>query len=497
MADLENLDMGLDAGVEQLVAKARPELPIVSPMRRMSRIHFIGIGGTGMCGIAEVLLNQGYDVSGSDLQDGHVTRRLRELGADIAIGHRAENVAGTNVVVISSAIAPDNPELVEARANGVPVVPRAEMLAELMRYRHGIAVAGTHGKTTTTSLLASIFAEAGTAPTFVIGGLLNAANANAQLGEGPYFIAEADESDASFLHLQPMSAVVTNIEADHMETYEGDFARLEDTFVEFVHNLPFYGLAVVCVDDPTVEKLCDRFHRIVISYGFSEQAQYRLADYQCTELRSQFNLYMPRAENPVHVSLNMPGKHNALNAAAAFALAREEGIETDTILRALDHFQGVGRRFSVYPAIEFGAQRCTLVDDYGHHPSEILATIKAARDAWPERRLVMLFQPHRYSRTRDLYEDFVACLSMTDVLLLLNVYSAGEEPLTGADSRSLARSIRQRGRVDPLFVEDHDDLASLMPSVLDENDIVVFQGAGDIGRLSGQVANGVIKWQET
>ncbi len=496
MADLEELGMGVDANSAQ-GRLAHQDLPLASPMRRMSRIHFVGIGGTGMCGIAEVLINQGYQISGSDLQDNHVTRRLRDLGAEVAVGHRAENVSGTDAVVISSAISPENPELLEARASGVPVVPRAEMLAELMRYRHGIAVAGTHGKTTTTSLLASIFAEAGTAPTFVIGGLLNAANANAQLGEGPYFIAEADESDASFLHLQPMSVVLTNIEADHMQTYAGDFSKLEDTFVEFVHNLPFYGLAVVCVDDETVASLCDRFHRIVITYGFAEHAQYRLADYQCTELRSQFKLYMPGAENPVHVSLNMPGRHNALNAAAAFALAREEGIETHTILRALDHFQGVGRRFSVHPDVEFGARHCTLVDDYGHHPSEILATIKAARDAWPDRRLVMLFQPHRYTRTRDLYDDFVSCLSTTDVLLLLDVYSAGEELITGADSRSLARSIRQRGRVDPLLVESQDDLALLMPSVLSDDDVIIFQGAGDIGKLSAMVTNGVIKWQET
>lgn len=466
-----------------------------SPMRKVRNLHFIGIGGTGMCGIAEVLLNQGYAVSGSDLQHSHVTRRLAELGATIAIGHEAKNVSSADAVVRSTAISDDNQEVVEARRRGLPIVPRAEMLAELMRYRHGIAVAGTHGKTTTTSLLASIFAEAGTAPTFVIGGLLNAANANAQLGEGPFFIAEADESDASFLHLQPMSVVVTNIDADHMETYGGDFERLKATFVEFVHNLPFYGLAVVCIDDSNLRAMRERFHRAVVTYGFSDDAQYRVAEYQCDALRSHFQLFTPGSVNPVHITLNMPGRHNVLNAAAAFAVAKEEGLDTNTIVRALDHFAGVGRRFNVYHDITVGLKNCHIVDDYGHHPSEIAATLSAAREAWPKSRIVMVFQPHRYSRTSDLYEDFVSCLSATDILLLLDVYAAGEELIAGADSRSLAGSIRRRGAVDPIFLEKNDELLSVLPNVLEENDIVIFQGAGDIGKLSSMATNGEIKWQ--
>ena len=466
-----------------------------SPMRRMQRIHFVGIGGAGMCGIAEVLINQGFKVSGSDRQRSFTTDRLESLGARIFEGHKAVNVEEADAVVVSTAIPKDNPELLEARSKGLPVVPRAEMLAELMRFRYGVAVAGTHGKTTTTSLIASIFGEANAAPTFVIGGLLNSANANAQLGSGKYFIAEADESDASFLHLQPMVSVVTNIEAEHMDTYGGEVERLHSTFIEFVHNLPFYGVVVACVDDPTIAQIKDQFHRTVISYGFSSEAQYRIEKYRCEQLRSHFNVYCPGMENPLHVTVNMPGVHNVLNATAALAVAREEGLDDATILRALEQFQGVGRRFNVYNGLEIANKHFTLVDDYGHHPSEVAATLKAAREAWPEERIVMLFQPHRYSRTRDLYEDFVLTLAQLDALLLLDVYSAGEEPIAGADSRSLARSIRQRGSVEPVFVESKEQLGEVLAAVVEEGDIVIFQGAGDIGKLSSEMTNGEIKWQ--
>jgi len=449
-----------------VVSKMNNQGVLDSAMRRIQHIHFIGIGGSGMCGIAEVLLNQGFSISGSDQQANFVTERLASLGAIIYRGHQASHVLDADAVVVSSAIDPQNPELLAAKEKALPIVPRAEMLAELMRFRHGIAVAGTHGKTTTTSLIASIFGEANAAPTFVIGGLLNAANANAQLGSGHYFIAEADESDASFLHLQPMISVVTNIEAEHMSTYGGDFERLKATFVDFIHNLPFYGVAVVCLDDPTIDELKDSFHRSVITYGFSSDARYRVADYRCDQLRSHFNLYCPGANNPLHITVNMPGVHNALNATAAFVVAYEEGIETTTILRALDQFQGVGRRFNVYPDCRLIDKTFTLVDDYGHHPTEVAATIKAARDAWPERRLLMLFQPHRYSRTHDLYDDFVITLCEVDVLILLSVYAAGEEPIAGASSKSLARSIRQRGVLEPIYLESASGLAKILTDIV-------------------------------
>ncbi len=466
-----------------------------SPMRRMQRIHFIGIGGAGMCGIAEVLINQGFQVSGSDQQSSFTTDRLSGLGATIYIGHKAGNIDDVDAVVVSTAIPQDNSEFVAAQEKGLAIVPRAEMLAELMRFRYGIAVAGTHGKTTTTSLIASIFGEANAAPTFVIGGLLNAANANAQLGSGRYFIAEADESDASFLHLQPMVSVITNIEAEHMDTYGGDVERLQSTFIEFVHNLPFYGVVVVCIDDPTVQLVKGKFHRTVVTYGFSQDAQYRIADYRCEALRSHFNVYCPGQPNPLHVTVNMPGAHNVLNATAALAVAREEGLDDATILRALEQFQGVGRRFNVFHRQMFAGKRFTLVDDYGHHPSEVAATLKAAREAWPESRIVMLFQPHRYTRTRDLYEDFVITLSQVDALLLLDVYSAGEDVIAGADAKSLARSIRQREAVEPVYIESKEQLGKVLAAVIKDDDIVIFQGAGDIGKFSAQMTNGEIKWQ--
>ncbi len=460
----------------------------IPEMRRIEQIHFVGIGGAGMCGIAEVLLNQGYRVSGSDIQSSHATSRLESLGVAVSIGHAEKNIQSADVVVTSTAIDEANVEVLAARLAQLPIVPRAEMLAELMRYRHGVAVAGTHGKTTTTSLIASVFGEAGLAPTFVIGGLLNSANANAQLGDGRYLIAEADESDASFLHLQPMVSVITNIDADHLETYEGDFSKLTATFVEFIHNLPFYGLAIVCIDDENVRSLIGRFHRPVLSYGFSEDADYRISDYCCEGLRAEFLLQYPGGNGKLHVSLNTPGVHNALNATAAFVVAHDEGIEPGVILKALDNFKGVGRRFDVSADLVIEGGKFTLVDDYGHHPTEVAATIAAARVSWPERRLVMVFQPHRYTRTFDLYDDFVSTLSAVDVLLIMDVYAAGEQPIAGADSRSLAMSIRQRGKIDPLFIERREELNQILERVLNPGDILITQGAGDVSKVSAAIA---------
>ncbi|RUO80079.1 UDP-N-acetylmuramate--L-alanine ligase [Idiomarina tyrosinivorans] len=459
----------------------------VPEMRRVQRIHFVGIGGAGMGGIAEVLLNQGYQVSGSDIAENANTQRLRELGACIKIGHRAEQVEGVSVVVVSSAINPENVELQAAKAHRIPIVRRAEMLAELMRFRHGIAVAGTHGKTTTTSLVASIFAQAERDPTFVIGGLLNSAGSNARLGNSKYLIAEADESDASFLHLQPMVAIITNIEADHMDTYEGDFQRLQDTYVEFLHNLPFYGLAVMCVDDEIVRNLIPRIGRQAVTYGFSESADVRAVEFSQKAGQSHFTV-LRDGRPPLPVALNMPGRHNVLNALAAVAVATDEGIEDQAIVQALNEFQGIGRRFQHYGTFAAENGDVMLVDDYGHHPSEVAATIKAARQGWPDRRLVMVFQPHRYSRTRDLYEDFAAVLSDVDVLLMLDVYSAGEAPISGADGRSLCRTIRLRGQIDPIFVATPDELPAVLADVMQGNDLVLTQGAGNVGALAKELA---------
>jgi UDP-N-acetylmuramate--alanine ligase len=455
-------------------------------MRRIRRIHFVGIGGVGMCGIAEVLLNLGYEVSGSDLKSSATTDRLASFGAQIFIGHRAENVAHADALVVSSAINPANPEVAQALERRIPVVPRAEMLAELMRYRHGIAVAGTHGKTTTTSLLASVFAAAGLDPTFVIGGKLNAAGTNAQLGTGQYLIAEADESDASFLHLQPMVSVVTNIDADHMSTYDGDFSKLKKTFVEFLHNLPFYGLAVLCVDDPVVREILSQVGRPIITYGFGEDADVRAIDVRQQGMQTHFTV-LRHGRGPLPVSVNMPGRHNVLNALATIAIATDEGIDDAAIVQGLAGFQGVGRRFQVYGELQVAGGSVMLVDDYGHHPREVQAVISAVRDGWPERRLVMVYQPHRYSRTRDLYDDFVQVLAGAGVLLLLEVYPAGEEPIPGADSRHLCHSIRQRGVLDPIYVERGADLAPLLRPLLLPGDILLCQGAGDIGALAPQL----------
>lgn len=456
----------------------------VPEMRRIRRIHMIGVGGTGMSGIAEVLVNLGYQVSGSDLRPSSVTARLQQLGIEVFIGHAAEHVRDADVVVSSSAVRADNPEVVAARSARVPVVPRAEMLAELMRYRHGIAVAGTHGKTTTTSLIAAVFAEAGLDPTFVIGGLVNSAGSNAQLGASRFLVAEADESDASFLHLQPMVTVVTNIEADHMETYGGDFATLRGTFLEFLHNLPFYGLAVMCIDDPVVAGMLPDLSRQFLTYGFDDAADYRITNVRKLGLTTEFTVLRPGDLPPLPVQLNMPGEHNVQNATAAIAVACDEGVDDAAIQRGLAGFAGVGRRFSVLGDLQVAQGSVLLVDDYGHHPTEVRATLESARQAWPERRVVMVYQPHRYSRTRDLYEDFVAVLSRCDALLLLDVYPAGEEPISGADSRSLTRSIRQRGQVEPVFVESIEEVAHVLGGMLRDGDVVLTQGAGNIARLA-------------
>jgi UDP-N-acetylmuramate--alanine ligase len=456
----------------------------VPEMRRIRRIHMIGIGGAGMSGIAEVLANLGYEVSGSDIRPGPVTARLKARGITVYIGHAAGNVGSADVVVSSSAVNADNPEVVAARAARIPVVPRAEMLAELMRYRHGIAVAGTHGKTTTTSLIANVFAEAGLDPTFVIGGLVNSVGSNAQLGASRFLIAEADESDASFLHLQPMVTVVTNIEADHMDTYGGDFSVLRRTYLEFLHNLPFYGVAVLCVDDPVIRELLGEVSRQVITYGVAADADYRIDQLEKAGPATRFVVHRPGGQVPLAVNLNMPGSHNVLNATAAVAVACDEGLDDASIQRGLAGFTGVGRRFTRMGELNMPGGIARLVDDYGHHPTEVRATLESSRQVWPEQRVVMIYQPHRYTRTRDLYEDFVAVLSRCDVLLLLDVYPAGEDPIPGADSRSLARSIRQRGQLEPIFVERIEDVPAVLCGLVREGDVVITQGAGNIGRLA-------------
>lgn len=452
-------------------------------MGRMRRIHFIGIGGAGMGGIAEVLLNLGYQVSGSDLHPNAMTRRLAELGAQIAIGHEARHVQDADVAVTSTAVKSDNPEVVAARARRIPVVPRAEMLAELMRFRHGIAVAGTHGKTTTTSLVASLLAEGGLDPTFVIGGRLNSAGVHARLGAGQYLVAEADESDASFLYLQPMISVVTNIDADHMDTYGGDFTRLRQTFVEFLHHLPFYGLAVLCVDDPVVQEILPQMTRPILSYGFSTSADICAYDIRQDQALTRFKVRR-HGNEWLSVTLNLPGRHNVLNALAAMAVAHEVGVPDADIQRALESFQGIARRMQVQGEITTSNGKVLVIDDYGHHPREIAATVQAIRDGWPHRRLVVAFQPHRYSRTRDLFDDFARVLSEIDVLVLTEVYAAGESPITGADGRALARAIRIRGKIEPVFVEHTAELPETLAALLTDGDVLLTLGAGDIGTLA-------------
>jgi len=453
-------------------------------MRRPSPLSGIGVG---MGGIAEVMLNLGYQVSGSDLQDNAVTRRLAGLGATLHRGHAAAHVSGADVVVTSTAVQADNPEVVAAHARRIPVVPRAEMLAELMRFRYGIAVAGTHGKTTTTSLIASVLAEGGVDPTFVIGGRLNSAGTHARLGGGRYLVAEADESDASFMHLQPMMAVVTNIDADHLATYGGDFSRLRQTFVEFLHHLPFYGLAILCLDDPEVRNILPEVTRPVTSYGLDPEADVHATDLRQRGSQTRFRVGRPDQADWLDITLNLPGEHNVLNALAAIAVAHEIGIEDAAIQRALENFQGIGRRFQIYGEYRLPAGTVLHIDDYGHHPREVTATLEAIRQGWPGRRLVVAFQPHRYSRTRDLFEDFTRVLSDVDGLVLLEVYPAGEAPVPGADGRSLARAIRTRGQVEPVFVEDLAELPATLRGVLQDGDILLTLGAGSIGAAAGKL----------
>ena len=459
---------------------------IIPEMRRVKQIHFIGIGGAGMCGIAEILLNEGYHISGSDIAESAVTQRLTCAGATVFIGHKAENITGASVVVISSAIRDDNPEVVAAKEARIPVIQRAQMLAELMRFRHGIAVAGTHGKTTTTAMVSMIYAEAGLDPTFVNGGLVKSVGTNAHLGRSRYLIAEADESDASFLHLQPMISIVTNIEPDHMDTYHGDFDEMKQTYVNFLHNLPFYGLAVLCADDADLMSLVPQVGRQVITYGFSENADYRIEDYQQTGFQGHYTVICPSGER-IDVLLNVPGRHNALNATAALAVAKEEGIKNEAILAALADYQGAGRRFDQLGQFIRPNGKVVLVDDYGHHPTEVGVTIQAARQGWENKRIVMIFQPHRYSRTRDLFDDFVQVLSQVDALIMLDVYPAGEAPIVGADSKALCRSIRNLGKVDPVLVSDTAQLGEVLDHLIQDGDLILAQGAGSVSKLSRQL----------
>ncbi|MGX5174686.1 UDP-N-acetylmuramate--L-alanine ligase [Aliikangiella sp. IMCC44653] len=463
------------------IVNPMPEIP---EMRRIRRIHFIGIGGAGMCGIAEVLLNQGYNVTGSDPSSSDTTNRLKKLGAEIFHQHTANNVLGANVVVVSTAIPKDNPEIEAARSRRIPIVPRAEMLAELMRFRHGVAVAGTHGKTTTTSLLATLYADAGLDPTFVIGGLLNRLGANARLGKSRYFIAEADESDASFLHLQPMVSIVTNIDMDHMDTYDGDFEKVKQTYIEFIHNLPFYGLAVLCGDDDGVKQIIPSLMRPFVTYGFSDGVDYQAVDFRQEGSVSYYKIKRKGKPGLLEIKLNMPGRHNVLNSLAAFTVANEDGVRAPALVESLKSFGGIGRRFQFCGEFKTNKGAIELVDDYGHHPTEVLATVNAVRDGWKNKRLVMVFQPHRYSRTRDLFEDFAAVLSKVDVLIMLEVYAAGEAPIAGADGRALCRSIRMRGKLDPIFVEEQGDLENTLAGVMQDGDLLVTQGAGNVGGIA-------------
>lgn len=460
----------------------------VPEMRRIKHIHFVGIGGAGMCGIAEVLKNQGYKVSGSDIKASKTTTQLEENGIKVYIGHHEDNILGANVLVVSTAIDPENLEVKAAIEARVPIVRRAEMLGELMRYRHGIAVAGTHGKTTTTSLVTCMLAEENMDPTYVIGGLLNRTGVNAALGASRYIVAEADESDASFLYLEPMAAIVTNIDADHMDTYGGSFDVLKDTFVKFLQKLPFYGLAVVCGDDADVREIIPRIGRPVLTYGFNDDNDIRAIDVEQTGMQSHFTV-LRKDREPLKLTINLPGLHNILNALAAIGIATDEGVSDEAIARALESFSGVGRRFQVQGQFALGDGDVKLVDDYGHHPKEVEATIKAARASHPDRRLVMMFQPHRFSRTRDCFDDFVDVLSQVDQLLLLEVYPAGEKPIVGADSRSLARSIRLRGDVEPILIDPVEgNLENVIQKVLQANDLLLTQGAGNVGAISLELA---------
>lgn len=456
-------------------------------MRRVRKVHFIGIGGVGMGGIAEVMLHSGYQVSGSDQTRNPLIQRLEKHGATVYAGHAAEQVEGIDVVVVSSAIAKDNPEVVRARELRIPVVPRAEMLAELMRFSQGIAVAGTHGKTTTTSLVASVLMEGGLDPTYVIGGQLMSSSTNAYLGKSEWLVAEADESDASFLYLQPMISIVTNIDADHLPTYEGDFNRLKQTFVEFLHHLPFYGLAVLCIDDEHVREILSQIARPFSTYGFSKDADVRAVNVAQNGRQTHFDVVFRDGRVIEDITLNLPGHHNVLNALAAITVAKELEVNRTFIRKALEKFQGIGRRVQSHGEFPLVSGHAHLIDDYGHHPTEVAATLKAVRGAYPDSRLVVVFQPHRFTRTRDLFEDFSAVLGEPDVLVLTEVYAAGEEPVPGADGRSLARAIRNRGQVDPIFVEDIKTVAEALAPILKNGDILLTLGAGSVGSLAASL----------
>jgi UDP-N-acetylmuramate--alanine ligase len=455
-------------------------------MRRIRNIHFIGIGGAGMSGIAEVFHNLKYQISGSDIAENAMVQHLRGLGIEIAIGHQRENVAAAHVVVVSTAIDDNNPEVEYARELRIPVVRRAEMLAELMRFRRGIAVAGTHGKTTTTSLVASVLARGDIDPTYVIGGKLISSGSHARLGLSDYLVAEADESDASFLFLQPMMAIVTNIDNDHLSTYEGDFERLKSAFIEFLHHLPFYGLAVLCIDDPVVREVMKDVARPMLTYGEAEDADVRITNIVARGVKTAFSVLLPDSTERLDLELNLPGRHNVLNATAAISIAWELGVAREAIAQALSEFSGIGRRCQISENLQVANGRIMHIDDYGHHPNEIAATLAGIRAAWPQRRLAVLFQPHRYSRTRDLFEDFSQVLADVDQLILLDVYPAGESYIKDADGRALARAIRARGKVDPVFVEELGGLDDVLETVLQDGDIFVTLGAGSIGAWAAE-----------
>ncbi|UYZ71445.1 UDP-N-acetylmuramate--L-alanine ligase [Moraxella bovis] len=465
--------------------KTLPKQLIEIPeMRRINTVHFVGIGGAGMCGIAEVLANQGYTVTGSDIKESVITKRLESLGITVFIGHDSSNIKNADVLVVSSAIDKTNPEIQTALQARLPVVRRADMLGELMRYRHSIAVAGAHGKTTTTSLLTMMLTEAGLDPTYVIGGKLNASGKNASLGSSRYLVAEADESDASFLSLRPMASIVTNIDEDHMDTYGGSFDKLKQAYIQFLHNMPFYGLAVVCGDDDKLYGMIDDIARPVLTFGFKEHNDVQAVDVVVDGTRTHFTV-LRKDREPLRLTLNIPGEHNVLNALGAITLATDEGVDDEAIVRAVGKFAGVGRRFEQQADVNHDGGNILLVDDYGHHPAEVQATIRAARQSYPDRRLVMMFQPHRYSRTRDCFSEFVNVLSQVDKLVLLDVYSAGEEPIKGASSNDLARSLRERGQVEPivLSVNDKEQIAQVLKAGLQPNDLLITQGAGNVGQI--------------
>ena len=458
-----------------------------SAMGRTRHIHFVGIGGAGMSGIAEILHNLGYKISGSDIKSGLATERLETMGIDIRQGHSAEQVSGSDVVVVSSAVALDNPEVLAARSKRIPVIPRAQMLAEIMRFRHGIAIAGTHGKTTTTSLVASLLAEEGLDPTFVIGGQLNSIGSNARLGSGKYLVAEADESDASFLHLQPVMAILTNIDADHLETYQGDFTKLSQTFLDFLQRLPFYGLAVLCMDDKGVRDILPHLGKPFVTYGIEQKADFIATDIRYDRTHTAFTVSAPGKPEWLHVNLNLPGRHNVLNALGAIAIAAELGISDDSIVRALQNFQGIARRCNVLGQIRIGNRQLMVVDDYAHHPSELWATLSAIKTGWPGQGILVIFQPHRYTRTRDLFKEFREVLADVDTLMLFNVYPAGEMPIAGADSRSLCEGVTTRDGNPPVLIDNRESVAARLPAVVGDKDIILIMGAGDIGSLGPEL----------